>query len=82
MSDTLHGGQRFPTLNVLDEGMRECLAIEVDTSLPAERVIRVLERVVAWRGQPQALRLDNGLEFLADRFATLYAERRIETAVQ
>jgi putative transposase len=41
------------------------LAIEVDTSLPAERVLRVLDQVTAWRGQPQAIRLDNGPEFLA-----------------
>ena len=57
--------------------MREVLAIEVDTSLPAERVIRVLEQVTAWRGQPQAIRLDNGPEFLADRFATWCAARGI-----
>lgn len=55
MSDTLYGGRRFCTLNVLDEGVREGLAIEVDTSLPAERVIRVLEQVVAWRGRPLTL---------------------------
>jgi putative transposase len=61
MSDTLYGGRRFRTLNVLDEGVREGLAIEIDTSLPAERVIRVLEQVVAWRGRPQAIRLDNVL---------------------
>ena len=35
MSDTLYGGRRFRTLNVLDEGVREGLAIEIDTSLPA-----------------------------------------------
>lgn len=50
MSDTLYGGRRFRTLNILDEGVREGLAIEVDTSLLAERVVRVLEQVVAWRG--------------------------------
>jgi putative transposase len=54
MRDTLYGGRRFRTLNILDEGGREGLAIEIDTSIPAERVIRVLEQVVAWRGQPQA----------------------------
>jgi putative transposase len=78
MSDTLYGGRRFRTLNILDEGIREGLAIEVDTSLPAERVICVLEQIVAWRGQPQALRLDNGPELLADRFVTWCADRRIE----
>jgi putative transposase len=34
MSDTLYGGRRFRTFNVLDEGVREGLAIEIDTSLP------------------------------------------------
>src|SRR5713101_3668383 len=77
MSDTLYGGRRFRTLNILDEGVREVLAIEVDTSLPAERVIRVLEQVTAWRGKPQAMRLDNGPEFLADRFASWCADRGI-----
>jgi putative transposase len=77
MSDTVYGGRRFRTFNLLDEGVREVLAIEVDTSLPAERVIRVLEQVVGWRGQPQAIRLDNGPEFLAERFATWCTDRRI-----
>ncbi len=45
MHDSLYCGKRFRTLNIIDEGTRECLAIEVDTSLPAERVIRVLERL-------------------------------------
>ena len=54
------------------------LAIEVDTSLPAERVVRVLGQVVAWRGRPQAIRLDNGSELIAERFMTWYAERGIE----
>lgn len=78
MSDTLYGGRRFRTFNILDEGVREGLAIEIDTSLPAARVIRVLEQVVSWRGQPQAIRLDNGPEFLADRFVTWCAERAIQ----
>jgi len=63
--------------NILDEGVREVLAIEMDTSLPAERVIRTLEQVVAWRGHPQALRLDNGPELIAERFMTWCAERGI-----
>lgn len=78
MSDTLYGGRRFRTLNVLDEGVREGLAIEIDTSLPAERVIRVLEQVMSWRGRPQAIRLDNGPEFIAERFMAWCAERAIQ----
>jgi putative transposase len=41
------------------------LAIEVDLNLPSERVVRVLERIAAWRGYPQKLRLDNGPELIA-----------------
>ncbi len=78
MSDTLYGGRRFRTLNILDEGVREGLAIEIDTSLPAERVVRVLEQVVSWRGRPQAIRLDNGPELIAEQFMTWCAERGIE----
>ncbi|CAM4473498.1 transposase [Yersinia enterocolitica] len=38
MHDALCCGKRFRTLNIIDEGTRECLAIEVDTSLPTDRV--------------------------------------------
>ena len=46
MSDSLFCGRRFRTFNVVDDFNREALAIEVDLSLPAQRVIRVLERIV------------------------------------
>lgn len=65
MHDTLIGGKRFRTLNVLDEGVRECLAIEVDTSLPAARVVRTLDQIADWRGYPKQLRLDNGPELIS-----------------
>jgi putative transposase len=65
MADTLYGGRRFRTLNVLDEGVREALAIEIDTSLRAERVVRVLEQLRDWRGLPRAIRCDNGPEYTA-----------------
>ena len=42
MHDALYVGRRFRTLNVMDEGVLEALAIEIDTSLTAARVIRVL----------------------------------------
>ena len=65
MNDSLVSGRRFRTLNIIDDFNRECLSIEIDTSLPSERVIRVLERVCAQRGYPRRLRTDNGPEFLA-----------------
>jgi transposase InsO family protein len=63
MSDVLTSGKRFRTLNIIDGYNREALAIEVDTSLPAARVKRVLEEVIAWRGKPAQIRTDNGPEF-------------------
>jgi len=68
MHDTLYGGRRFRTLNVLDEANREALAIEVGASIPASRVLRVLEQLLAIYGRPAALRLDNGPEFTAQHF--------------
>lgn len=67
MHDTLYHGKRFRTLNVFDEGVREALAIEVDTSLPTGRVIRVLERLKENRGLPHQIRVDNGPEFISSK---------------
>ena len=63
MSDTLSSGTVFRTLNIVDDATRECLAIEVDTSLPGQRVCRVLDRVAHQRGRyPDRMVLDNGPE--------------------
>jgi putative transposase len=45
MSDTLYGGERFRTFNILDEGVREVLVVEVYTSLSTEWVSRVLKTI-------------------------------------
>ncbi len=63
VSDTLADGRRFRALTVIDEFTRECVAIEVDTSLSGERVTRVLDRIIKQRGTPMNLRTDNGPEF-------------------
>jgi putative transposase len=78
MSDSLFCGRRFRTFNVVDDFNREALAIEIDLSLPAPRVIRVLERIVAWRGYPSKLRMDNGPEFISAALAEWADEHRIE----
>lgn len=69
MSDRLTNGRQFRTLNLIDEFNREALAIEVDTSMPSLRVIRVLEHVKQWRQLPQSIRVDNGPEFIAEALA-------------
>jgi putative transposase len=65
MSDRLVDGRKFRLLNVIDDFNRESLAIEVDTSLPSLRVIRVLEKLIAERGCPATIRCDNGPEFIS-----------------
>ena len=62
VSDALAWGRRIRLFTVVDVFTREALAIEVDTSLPGGRVVRVLERLVAERGVPDEIVLDNGPE--------------------
>ncbi len=62
VSDTLAWGRRIRLFTVVDVFTREALAIEVDTSLPGGRVVRVLERLVRERGAPDEIVLDNGPE--------------------
>ena len=59
-------GRAFRLLNVLDDFNREGLGIEGDFSLPAERVIRSLNRIIEWRGKPGTIRVDNGPEYISE----------------
>ncbi|WP_454283597.1 DDE-type integrase/transposase/recombinase [Roseovarius sp. MBR-79] len=61
-SDALANGRKFRTANLKDDCTRECPAIEVDFSLPGERVVEMLERVARERGYPDILVVDNGPE--------------------
>ncbi len=75
--DTLADGRAFRTLNIVDDYTRECVAIEVDRSLPGARVVRVLERLRATRGLPRRIVLDNGPEFTGRALDTwAYAHQR------
>jgi putative transposase len=63
VSDALGDARAFRALTIVDDSTRECPAIEVDPSLPGERVVRILEHLGATRGLPRAVVLDNGPEF-------------------
>jgi putative transposase len=67
MCDSLVDGRRFRLLNIIDDYNRESLAIEIDTSLPALRVIRTLQQLIEMRTKPQVIRVDNGPEFISDK---------------
>jgi putative transposase len=77
MTDMLYDRRRFRAMTLIDEGNREALAIEVGTSIPATRVIRVLDELVAVHGRPASVRVDNGPELLAQVFVGWCAERSI-----
>jgi len=68
MSDSLYGRGRFRTFNVIDDFNRESVAIEVDTSITAKRLIRIFEVLKLTRGLPDVLRVDNGPEFTSGEF--------------
>lgn len=63
MQDCLADGRRIRLLNIVDDYTRECLKIEVDTSLGGARVVRALNEIIAVRGVPRWLLTDNGPEF-------------------
>jgi putative transposase len=63
--DYLVDGRRYRTLNIVDAFTRECLAIEVDFSLPSARVVRVLDKLIWEYGLPESIRVDNGPEFIS-----------------
>jgi putative transposase len=66
MHDQLEDGRSFRLFNVIDDFNREALGIEVDFSLPSQRVIRALKQIIDWRGKPETIRCDNGPENISE----------------
>ena len=69
MHDQLQNGRCYRLFNVIDDFNREGLGIDVDFSLPTERVIRALEQIIEWRGKPLSTRCDNGPEYISHLLA-------------
>lgn len=78
--DQLSTGQRIRTLTIIDSFTRECLALEVDTSLPSVRVIRALDQIGQVRALPKVIRTDNGPEFTSRRFLSWALEKQVRSA--
>jgi putative transposase len=77
MHDQLQSGRSYRLFNVIDDFNREGLVIEVDFSLPAERVIRALDQVIEWRGKPLHIRCDNGPEYISHLLAQWAEKHKI-----
>lgn len=75
MHDQLSDGRCIRLFNVIDDFNREGLEIDIDFSLPAERVIRTLEHIIEWRGAPKVIRCDNGPEYISGA-TTSWANKR------
>lgn len=78
MHDQLANGRSIRTLNVIDDFNREALGIEVDFSLPAERVARALTQIIEQRGRPLAIRCDNGPEYVGTTLTAWASKRGIK----
>lgn len=78
MTDSLWDGTRYRLLNIMDDYNRQVLAIEADTSLPALRLIRVLERLEEVRSTPKMIRVDNGPEFISEKLDVWCKLRNIQ----
>ncbi len=64
--DRTRTGTPLKWLAITDEYTRECLALEVDRSITAERIVDLLTSLFLTRGVPKHIRSDNGPEFIAD----------------
>jgi putative transposase len=76
--DVIAAGRTIRVLSVVDAFTRECLALEVDTGFASRRVTRVLDAIIATRGKPGAIRLDNGPELTSRHFLAWALEWQIE----
>lgn len=78
MQDSLENGRKYRLFNVIDDFNREGLSIEIDFSLPAERVIRSLDQIIEWRGKPKSIRCDNGPEYISKALSKWAREHSIK----
>jgi len=58
-------GRWFRVLTVVDQFTRECLLLLADSSLTGHKVALALSQVVAERGTPISITVDNGSEFVS-----------------
>ena len=77
--DVTASGRRLRVFSVVDAFTRECLALETDTSMPSQRVTRILQSLIDRRGPPQFLRSDNGPEVSSRHYLAWCIERSIGT---
>ena len=68
VGDTLESGRKFRVLNILDDFDRSAVAQEISMSMPSERVIRIMEKIIWIKGKPENIRCDNGPALISNTF--------------
>jgi putative transposase len=78
LSDSMTDGRALRVFAVVDDHSKLCTTLECDISLPAQRVLRILDRAIETYGAPKRIRTDNGPEFTSRAFDRWCYERGIE----
>jgi putative transposase len=78
VADRLETGRGIRVLTIVDAFTRECLGLDVDTSLGSRRVTRALDRIIEQRGLPSRIRCDNGPELTSRHILGWSADNNIE----
>ncbi len=66
VADSLFNGRRIRALTIVDNFSRECLAIHVDHSISADKVVSVMQALKRFTGRiPERIQVDNGAEFIS-----------------
>jgi len=78
VSDKTRHGLNIRVLTVIDEVTRECLALEVDSSITGRKVAAVLNRIAIFRGMPQEILTDNGSEFTSNVMNAWAYDHKVE----
>ncbi len=78
VSDKTRYGSNIRVLTVIDEVTRECVALEVDSSITGRKVAAVLNRIAIFRGMPQEILTDNGSEFTSNVMNAWEYDHKVE----
>ncbi len=78
VSDITVTGRRLRIFALLDEVTRECIALEMDTSMTGQHVTRYLNKAMLFRGRPKEILSDNGPEFTSNALNAWACEKHIE----
>ena len=78
MCEVLSNGVKFRSFKVIDDFNREYLNLTHDTSINSKRVIRELDKLIAWLGTPNRIPVENGPEYIAHATGEWAEERGIE----